>query len=135
MRKWKLDKKGEGYIDVIVILLIVITLLALILKVVPVFTAKNNLDNFATEIIREAEIVGQVGSEVEKKIKELNQISKMTPTIVWNCEYISGTKKVQLGDEMEVTLTMKVNIGFFEFGSFPIELQSKARGKSETYWK
>jgi hypothetical protein len=42
---------------------------------------------------------------------------------------------VQLGNEITVTLTQEVDIGFFTFGSFPITLKSKATGKSEVYWK
>jgi len=34
-----------------------------------------------------------------------------------------------------VILTVPVDIGFFEFGSFPITLTSKATGRSEVYHK
>jgi hypothetical protein len=42
---------------------------------------------------------------------------------------------IQLNNEVTVTLTLQYDIGFFNFGSFPITLTSKATGKSEVYWK
>jgi len=42
---------------------------------------------------------------------------------------------VQLNGDIEVVLTTKVDIGFFVFGSFPIEIRAKATGKSEVYYK
>ena len=48
----------------------------------------------------------------------------------------SDTGKIQLGNEVEVTLTTTVNIGLFgEFASFPVTLTAKASGTSEVYWK
>ena len=42
---------------------------------------------------------------------------------------------MQLNGDIEVTLTETVDIGFFVFGSFPIEIRAKATGKSEVYYK
>ena len=47
-----LDKRGEGYIDVCIIVIIVVACLALIMAVTPVIIAKNQLDNFADELVR-----------------------------------------------------------------------------------
>ena len=56
------------------------------------------------------------------------------PQIQWDCDYYSGNK-VQLNGDIQVTLTQRVDIGFFVFGSFPIELKARASGKSEVYYK
>ncbi len=55
-------------------------------------------------------------------------------TVKWEADTI-GQDRVQFGEEILVTFTKQVDIGFFEFGSFPINLTSKATGKSEVYWK
>jgi hypothetical protein len=48
----------------------------------------------------------------------------------------SKTGKIQLNEEVTVTVTYQINIGLFAgFGSFPISLQAQATGKSEVYWK
>jgi hypothetical protein len=42
---------------------------------------------------------------------------------------------VQISDEIIVTVSSTLDIGFFNFGSFPIELNARATGRSEVYWK
>jgi len=125
------DRHGEGYIDVVVMVLAVMMVIALSLRVLPVFIAKIQLDNFADELIREAEVSGRVGSETTARYERLCESSGLTPTVTW-----SQTGSIQLNREVTVELHYEVNIGLFgEFGSFPIELTSKATGKSEVYWR
>ena len=124
------DKRGEGYVDIIVVVLVIMLFVALAVNVFPVFIAKNQLDTFASELMREAEIAGRVGSESTVKTNQLKTQMGINPTISW-----SRTGNIQLNNEVTVTLTLRCDIGFFEFGSFPITLTSKASGKSEVYWK
>ena len=124
------SKRGEGYVDIIVIVLCIMLFVALAVKVFPVFIAKNQLDTFAAELIREAEIAGRVGSETTAKANQLKTQVGIDPAISW-----SRTGNFQLNTEVTVTLTLRHDIGFFNFGSFPITLTSKATGKSEVYWK
>lgn len=128
-------KRGEGYIDTVVIVIASMLVIAFVVKVFPVFIAKNQLNNYANEIIRTAEISGRVGAEVNAKAEELKEQTGINPMISWKSNYISGTNKVQLNDEISVTVSSTVDIGFFSFGSFPIELNVKATGRSEVYWK
>ena len=127
----KLGKRGEGYIDVVVLVLAAIMVLALTVRVVPVFIAKIQLDNFADELIREAEVSGRVGAETNERYERLAEKTGIRPTVVW-----STTGNIQLNREVTVTLTLEKNIGLFgDFGSFPITLKSEATGKSEVYWR
>ncbi len=127
----KLGKRGEGYIDVVVLVLAAIMVLALSIKVIPVFITKIQLDNFADELIREAEISGRVGSETNERYERLAEKTGIRPTVTW-----STTGNIQLNREVTVTLTIEQNIGLFgDFGSFPITLKSEAMGKSEVYWR
>lgn len=135
MKKLLKSKRGEGYMDTVVIVIAVMFVIAFAVKVFPVFIAKNQLNNYANEIIRTAEISGRVGTEVNTKTNELNEQTGIKPLTSWKANYISGTNKVQLNDEMTVTVSSTVDIGFFSFGSFPIELKAKATGRSEVYWK
>ena len=48
------EKRGEGYVDVIVLVLCAVIVLALAMRVLPVFIQKQQLDTFATELVREA---------------------------------------------------------------------------------
>ena len=125
------NKRGEGYVDVIVLVLCAVLVLALAMRVLPVFIQKQQLDTFATELVREAEVSGRVGSETSRRAAILSEQTGLWPDIEW-----SASGSIQLNHEVTVTLTMETNIGLFgEFASFPITLRSQATGKSEVYWK
>ena len=130
MRKILRSKRGEGYIDVCVIVLIVIVRLALFTAVAPVISAKIQLDNYADELAREAEIAGRIGAETTARAQTLTEKTGLSPTIQW-----SRTGRIQLNQEFTVTCTVTKDIGFGTFGIFPITLTAKARGRSEIYWK
>lgn len=124
-------KRGEGYIDVAVLVLCALLVIALAVNVFPVYIAKHQLDTFAAELCREAEIAGRVGSETSQRAQVLREKTGLDPVIAW-----SKTGKIQLNQEFTVTVTWQTDIGLFGgFGSFPITLQAQAGGKSEVYWK
>ena len=125
------SNKGEGYIDVAVLVLCVMLVIALAVKVFPVYIAKQQIDTFATELVREAEIAGRVGAETTNREMLLQDKMGITPTVRW-----SKSGRIQLNEEIAVTITYETNIGLFAgFGSFPITLRADAAGKSEVYWK
>ena len=131
MKKILKSKRGEGYIDVCVLVLCAVLVIVLAVRVLPVFIAKNQLDTYATELCREAEISGRVGSETSRRAAVLTEQTGLSPRISW-----SKTGNIQLNGEITVTLTLDMNIGLFGgFGSFPISLRSEASGKSEVYHK
>ena len=67
MKRLLKDKRGEGFVDVCVLVLAIAMVLALVVRIAPVFVAKQNLDVFADELVRTAEINGQVGSATNAK--------------------------------------------------------------------
>ena len=105
--------------------------LALAVRVLPVFIAKQQLDTFATELMREAEISGRIDTETDRRAAILQEKTGLTPDISW-----SADGRVQLNEKMTVTLTLRREIGLFGgFGSFPVTLRAQSVGKSEVYWK
>ena len=125
------NRRGEGYIDICLLVLVAMLVLALCLKVLPVFVAKQQLDTFATELCREAEISGRVGSETNRRAAVLREKTGIDPDIIW-----SDSGELQLNQEVTVIVTLRMNIGLFDsFGSFPVTLRAQASGKSEVYWK
>ena len=122
-------RRGEGYVDVVV--LVLCAMLVLAIRVLPVFIAKQQLDTFATELVREAEISGRVGLETSRRAAVLREKTGLDPDITW-----SAGGRIQLNSEVTVFLTLQTNIGLFgDFGLFPITLRAQATGKSEVYWK
>ena len=105
--------------------------IALAVSVFPVFLAKNQLDTFAEELCREAEISGRVGTETARREQVLRERTGLEPEVEW-----SETGDIQLNHEITVELTLSRNLGLFgNFGSFPITLRASATGKSEVYHK
>ncbi|HHZ03451.1 MAG TPA: DUF4320 family protein [Tissierellia bacterium] len=125
------SKQGEGYIDVAVLVLCAMLVIALAVRVFPAYIIKQQVDTFATELMREAEIAGRVGTETTNRELLLREKTGITPTVTW-----SKSGRIQLNEEITVTVTFDTNIGLFGgFGSFPITLRADAAGKSEVYWK
>ena len=132
MKKFLLKRhSGEGYIDVFVLVLCAMLVLALAIRVLPVFVAKQQLDTFAVELVREAEIAGCVGTATSMRATALSESTGLDPVIRW-----SQTGLIQLNHEVTVTLTLEKDIGLFGgLASFPVTLTAEATGKSEVYWK
>ena len=131
MHKILKNKRGEGYIDTVVLVLVAMMMIAMAVKIFPAYMAKQKVDTFATEIIREAEIAGQVGSATSAEEERLREDLGIDPNVSW-----SKKGRIQLNEEVSVTVTLEVDIGLLgDFGSFPITLRSDASGKSEVYWK
>ena len=131
MLKLLRSQRGEGYIDVAVLVLCVMLVLAVAVSVMPVFITKNKLDTYASELCREAEIAGRVGTETTLRAQVLTEQTGLNPSITW-----SKTGRIQLNEEFTVTLTTQADIGLFGgFGSFPVTLKAEASGKSEVYYK
>ena len=121
----------RSYIDTVVLVLCAMLVIALAVRVYPVYIVKLQLDNFADELVREAEIAGRVGSETSDRERVLNEKTGLYPSVSW-----SKTGNIQLNEEVTVTLTLERNIGLFGgFGSFPVHLKARASGKSEVYHK
>lgn len=131
IQKWCfLNNRASGYIDVVVLILAVMMILALAINVFPVYIAKSQLDAFAQELCREAEIYGMVGSQTTSRELILRDKTGLVPVVSW-----SKTGNIQLNEEFTVTLTLVHDIGFGGFGSWPVTLTAKAAGKSEVYHK
>ncbi len=131
VRKIIKDNRGEGYIDVAVIVFCVMLVTAFGVKLFPIFITKIQLDNFADELVREAEISGRVGSETAGRQSALEEKTGIHPDVYW-----SSGGNIQLNEEVTVTLVMQKDLGLFgRFGSFPVTIRARASGKSEVYWK
>ena len=131
MRKHFKRRSGEGYIDVCVLIVSAMLVLALIVRVMPVYIAKQQLDTYAVELVREAEIAGRVGTETTRRAAALTDSMGISPDIEW-----SRTGRIQLNEDITVTVYLHTDIGLFgDFVSFPVQLSAQASGKSEVYWK
>ena len=116
--------------DVVVIVFVVMLCISLAVNVIPAFIARSQLNTFASELIRTFEIAGRVGPETTARANQLRDNLGIDPAITW-----SQTGNVQINSEATVTLTLQYDIGFFNFGAFPVTLTARATGRSEVFWR
>ena len=102
--------RGSIIFEASAMLILVVMVLALALHTFPVFIAKQQLDTYASELCRTAELAGEIGAETTDKEEKLD-----------------GT--------FTLTCTIQKDIGFANFGSFPVTLKAVQEGRSEVYWK
>lgn len=123
--------KGQGYIDLVILVLIAIMIMAMSMNVFTVYMKKQKVDTFATELMRIAEISGQVGSATSQKEAALRSNLGINPSVSW-----SKSGRIQLNEDISVTVTLSTDLGLFgNFRSFPVTLKGTASGKGEVYWK
>lgn len=125
------SKRGEVVISSAVFLLLAVLVIASVFYIFPCLTAKQQLNTYASELCRTAEVSGCVGNETNKRTQELTANTGISPDIQW-----SHTGKIQEGNPITVTCTITKEAGLWGgLGSFPVTLHGTASGKSEVYWK
>lgn len=129
------DNKGEMYVDLCIMVLVFTLLLVVVIKSMPAFVLKYELNTFVDSAVRRIEITGEVNNDVLNIIDELANMRDLDPEINIEAEYITSTKKIQIDGKITVIATHEYDIGFGPFGSFPVTLTSKAEGYSEVYFR
>ncbi|MCL2050854.1 MAG: DUF4320 family protein [Lachnospiraceae bacterium] len=125
-------ERGEGYIDVAVFMLAIMLAFAFFLDLLPIFITKYNLDMFASEVVRAAEMTGSTTSgAVSLTISNMRENTGISPAIIWE----RGGPKVQLGSEITLRLETTETLSLFGVGHFPVPLRARASGMSEVYYK
>jgi len=126
------SKRGDGYIDVVISVLVAMMMIVLVLNVFSFLTLKQDMDYFAKEMITCAAANGTTTGRVNTRYYELVSETGITPAVVWNTTYFNASQRtVQLGDTIQVTLTMSSS-GIFKI---PITLTATHSGLSQKYWK
>ncbi|HCR44021.1 MAG TPA: hypothetical protein DIV41_05505 [Ruminococcaceae bacterium] len=125
------SRKGSVAIDAVALIFASALVIAAAFHIFPVFMEKQQLDTYASELCRTAEISGRVGTETSERSKELTDNTGLTPKITW-----SQTGNIQLGGKVTVTCTTTADIGLWgNLSRIPVKISSQASGKSEVYWK
>lgn len=135
IKKILTDRKGEGYIDICVGILALLMCVVLTLNIYSFLTLKQDLDEISEQLIKVATAEGCFGDEFSDRAEVLkNQIFDFNVATSADSYYNTPLKKVQLGNKMQVTVTVQtkiIGIGI----SIPITCKSVRSGISEKYWK
>ena len=129
-------KQGEGYVDVVVTVLVVSFLLILMVSVFGAVSKKQDLKNMCSELVEMATTTGKIGDEVQARYEALCEEKGMTPTVVFETVYFDeDSGKVQLGEVITCTLTVQTGLPGFGDEFFAFTMTATESGLSQVYWK
>ncbi len=134
MKKQK-SKKGEGYIDVCIGVVVFVLLTVIALNLFSFVSLHTQMDQIAEELIETATYSGGFTDEYETQLTKLK-----TQYFDFDAEYDAenfflSSNKVQLGDKMWVSIRVDTEIQGAGIFKIPVTLRVKKSGISEKYWK
>lgn len=149
MRVWKIlrEKRGDAFIDVAVILMVVAMVLALTLSVFGVNAKKMSAEDFANYAARQISQDGAFSGDTVKKLVKIAgdgnfSISVKTQDGTYSSTIDSAGEsltpvRIQMGDQFTVTITsVKGNvIGIGGLGGNTALVAATSAGVGEVYWK
>lgn len=134
--------KGEMYIDTIISLFIIMTILALTMTLFPVFMKKYELDMLAEDISRSIAVSGQTNSISVEDLAAEYGLDLDSYNIYIEPSAITGTasdgtgKIIQLAEPFTVTVVTHHTIGLGGvLSKVNVPLTAVSKGRSEVFWK
>jgi Flp pilus assembly protein TadG len=139
-RRFIRDRTGEGYVDVAITLLIVITFFASLMALFPIFTAQQNLNQTAKYMARTVELYGKADDATLQSVTVNGHYIVPDTVEVDTVWYDVNQKTIQLKTPFVVTVTKTVPISIMrpalgESVEIKVKITASARGISEVYWK
>ncbi len=130
------NKSGEGYIDTCVGVVAFVMVLVVAINVFSFITLKQDMDEIADELIETASFTGCFGAEFRERNIELQRQYFTYRLSVSAEEYYNATyRRVQLGDTMSVTISVRTYVKGLGAFQIPVILRVTKSQVSEKYWK
>jgi hypothetical protein len=135
MCKFFKNRRGDGYIGVVVSVLVIMMVTVVSLNVFSFLTIKQDMDYFTKQTLDLATVNGCAAIE-ESRYNELSEETGLAPSVTWQADYYNtAAKTVQYGDTIKVTLTYQTYIRGFGVFKIPVTLTSSYSGLSQKYFK
>lgn len=136
MRRIFRSQKGEGYIDVVIGILALMSVLVVTLNIFEFMTLKEDLDEISGQLIETATFNSCFDAAFDERAEELQNRFFQFDVETDAQEYFNTSyKRVQLGDKMEVTVSVETYVRGLGVFKIPITVTSHRSGISEKYWK
>ena len=136
MRRIFRSQKGEGYIDVVIGILALMSVLVVTLNIFEFMTLKEDLDEISGQLIETATFNGCFDAAFDERAEELqNRLFQFDVERDAQEYFNTSYKRVQLGDKMEVTVSVETYVRGLGVFKIPITVTSHRSGISEKYWK
>ena len=126
MKQGLKDRRGEGYFEVVVIVLVCSMLLIVTLNLFGILTTRQSMSQIANATAEYAAIHGSTGENTRTYFAELCRDYGLTASVSFEGSKWIAQNRVQYGDMIQVTVTTTQN------GQ---TLTAKATARSAVYWK
>ena len=135
-----LDSEGVFYLDIIIGLMIMMSVILSFLTLPELFIKKQEIDYMAKTIARRVEIEGELNSKVYDTIDSLVYESGFNPMIEWEGNFYGLGNKLQIREKFKLKLSYGVRVKIIDptFTNplyLEIPLSKSVYGVSEVYWK
>ena len=133
------DRRAEGFVGTLVNFLIIMTLVAGFIYLMPLFTTKQNVDYMASQLMRTIELSGEVGAEYQAELNRLKEQTKLYPSVSVSATYIADNK-IQLRERISITVSVVMKIPllaptFSDPVTIDVPVSKTVSGIGEVYWK
>lgn len=136
MKKIITSKKGEGYIDVVVGIFAMMMVVVAVLNIFQFMTLKQDLDEISGQLIETATFNGCFDNEFDERVEGLqDQFFDFNVTTDAEEYFNAAYKRVQLGDQMDVYVSVQTYVQGLGMFRIPVTITSHRSGISEKYWK
>ena len=128
------NKKGEGYIDVAVTIMMVSFVLVFVVNVVSLVALSQNLKTVTDQLVEYASQHGTTA--IDAYAESLSEKTGIDFGYSFDGSTLyDSSGKVQLGDTIECTVTYKISFMGFGNAIHSVPLKASASGISRVYWK
>ena len=136
IRKILHSKKGEGYVDMCVGVVVFVMILVIAINIFSFITLRIEMDQIADELIEAATYAGCFGDDFWDAYDYLSN-EYYCYDIVYGADYYfnKSLNQVQLGERMWVEVSKETYIKGIGVFKIPITVKIKKSGLSERYWK
>jgi hypothetical protein len=136
MKKLLRSRKGEGYIDTCVGVIVFIMILVVAINVFSFITLKTEMDEICDELIETATYTGGFGDAFwDRDTELLDKYYYYDIETTAEKYYNSSYRKVQLGDTMSVEISVTTYLKGLGAIRIPVTVTVSKSGISEKYWK
>lgn len=144
IRKILCNERAEAnYFSGVVFVFIAVLLLAFIINLFSIISAKRELDHCADQMVKQIQLSGGINSETDELFDFLCSQIKGAKNISYSIDttYKSPTPSgmhqgIQLGTPFYITIEGQAKLGgFWNFNRVNITVVARGSGVSEHYWK
>lgn len=130
------SRKGEGYIDMCVGVVVFVMVLVIAINIFSFITLKVEMDQIAEDLIEAATYAGEFDDDFWDA-DSYNLEEYYYYDIDWGADeyFNSGYQRVQLGTRMWVTISKTTYIKGLGVFKIPVTVSVTRSGLSERYWK